>query len=102
MIRLAKFTDISFILEIIKDAVNFLKEHNIPQWQNNYPNEDVIKADINRQTLYLYWLDNKAIGMINIALAKDPQYDLIYQGAWLNNLPYATIHRLAIKKRIFK
>lgn len=98
MIYLAKVEDLYLIMELIREAQQFLKDNNIPQWQNNYPNQETIKEDLKNKTLYLYWMEGIVAGMINISLKKDPQYAIIYDGAWLSNKDYAVIHRLAIKR----
>ena len=35
-------SDITKIMDIVKQAQAYFKEQNIDQWQNNYPNEEVI------------------------------------------------------------
>ena len=97
MIRHATPKDITQIMEIVADAVLFLRNHNIPQWQNNYPNVTTFMQDITNRTLYVEETDGIITGMANIATTRDPQYDKIYEGAWLTNSPYAVVHRIAVR-----
>ena len=39
-------SDIPKIMNIIKQAQSYFKNQNIDQWQNGYPNENVINNDI--------------------------------------------------------
>ena len=39
-------SDIPEIMGIIKQAQDYFKEKNIDQWQNGYPNEEVINNDM--------------------------------------------------------
>ena len=38
-------SDITKIMDIVKQAQAYFKEQNIDQWQNNYPNEEVINNE---------------------------------------------------------
>ncbi|MFA6627491.1 MAG: GNAT family N-acetyltransferase [Bacilli bacterium] len=98
MIRLACKEDLSLIMDVVCDAVIFLKEHHIPQWQNHYPNQEILVHDIQHKTLYLAFCENQLAGIANISCKADPQYDNIYEGCWLTSGPYAVVHRLAVKK----
>ena len=39
-------SDVSRIMEIIRQAQEYFKLQGINQWQNNYPNKEVINNDI--------------------------------------------------------
>ena len=97
MIRLASEKDVKSILEIIKDAKAFLKENNVNQWQDNYPNEDTIINDINKKQLYVYE-EKEVLAFIAIIEGIEETYNIIYDGKWLNDDSYLTIHRIAVKK----
>ena len=98
MVRLAKYEDIKQILIIIQDAVTSLKEMNVDQWQNGYPNEEVIKNDIDKKQLFVLEEDGVVLGFEACILGVDTTYNIIYDGEWLSDKPYLTIHRLAVLK----
>jgi GH43 family beta-xylosidase len=98
MIRHATINDLVQIMNITQDAVTFLRDHQIPQWQNHYPNEKTFSKDIENNTLYVAEMDGLICGMANIALESDPQYNVIYDGAWLTEGPYAVVHRIAVRR----
>ena len=94
--RKAVESDIEDIMNIINKAQCYLKELEIDQWQNNYPNYDVIKEDINNNNSYVLLKDNIIIGTVAVIFNGEKTYDTIYNGQWLSDGEYATIHRLAV------
>ena len=97
MIRKAKIEDLDEIIEIVKDAKAFLKEQGVDQWQGDYPTKDTFINDIKNDNLYVY--EEEVIkGFIAIIKGIDVTYNKIYQGNWLSDGNYLTIHRIAIKK----
>lgn len=95
-IRKSTYEDIPSILEIIRDAKEYLKSQNIDQWQGPYPEIEDIQEDIDRGVSYVYEENDKVIGTCCIKLEVDPNYHEIH-GEWLNDLPYGVIHRIAIR-----
>ena len=67
---------------------------NPDQWQNGYPNEEVVRRDIADGNGYAVEQDGKVCGVFAFILGEDPTYGKI-DGQWLNNAPYGTIHRIA-------
>lgn len=89
--------DINKILEIIKDAKEYLKEQGLTQWQGKYPDKSDIFNDIKNNIGYVLIKDNDIVGYFVLTFEKELAYEKI-KGKWLNNLPYSSIHRTAIKK----
>ena len=95
MIRLAHKQDLPFIMEIIHQASRRLKQQNIHQWQDGYPNDEVILNDMKLNQCYVY-VEKQVLGVMVCTFNKDENYDVI-QGEWLNDdKPYAVIHRIAV------
>lgn len=97
--RLASIVDINQILAIIKDAQNFLEAFNIDQWQNNYPNKEVITVDINNEESYVVEIEGEIVATLAIIFRSEATYNNIYQGSWLSDQNYVTIHRIAIDNK---
>ena len=95
-LRKSSKSDIESIMNIIHQAQNYFKKKGIDQWQNNYPNEDTILADINNKISYVLVKDNSIVGTAAISFDKERTYDFIYEGNWISNDKYAVIHRIAI------
>ncbi|MCQ2969324.1 MAG: GNAT family N-acetyltransferase [Clostridium sp.] len=88
--------DLSEVMKIIKDAQEYFKEQGIDQWQNNYPNEEVIKSDIENNHSYVLIKDGKVVATTVASFAGEKTYDKIYEGKWLTKDKYIVIHRVAV------
>ena len=88
--------DIESIMKIIEEAKGYFKENKINQWQDGYPNANVIEEDIKNGCSYVLLKDNSVIGTSVIDFSTEETYNKIYQGGWLTNKEYAVIHRIAI------
>ena len=95
-IRKAKLTDLEDIKKMIAGAKVFMKENGNPnQWGGAYPDENVLIKDIENENAYVCTLDEKVIGTFSLIFGQEETYKKIYDGAWSEDLPYGTIHRLA-------
>jgi len=54
-----------------------------------------IQDDINSGDSYVIINGGKIVGTFLLRGGMDPTYDQIYEGSWLSDRPYATIHRIA-------
>ncbi len=69
---------------------------NSGQWINGYPSREVILADIRSGVSYMIFsTDSELLGVFSFIIGEDPTYGYIENGAWLNDQPYGTIHRIA-------
>ena len=99
LLRNSKETDIEYILNILEDAKLFLKNNGVDQWQNGYPNKDVILEDIKNNESYVLECENEIIGTTVLSFRGDNNYNKIYEGKWITEKEkYAVVHRIAIKK----
>lgn len=92
--------DVNRVMEIIKQAQEYLKESNIDQWQNGYPNLQIIKEDIKNGWSYVLLKDNDIVATAAISFDKEATYEQIYDGKWLSNDDYAVIHRIAVDRNL--
>lgn len=98
--RKASKTDTAFLMNIIKQAQADLKAQGVDQWQNGYPNEQTIQADISSGTSYVLLADGDIVGTACISFDGEPSYDKIYGGSWLSDYRYAVIHRIAVASAV--
>lgn len=94
MIRLGMINDLESIMDVIKEAQTRMKHDGLTQWQNGYPNREIIIEDLHNKNLYVCELEGKIIATMSVF-----PYDSIYddiEGKWLNNDPYMAVHRIAI------
>ena len=97
-IRRSTKSDINFLMPIFDEARRTIAALGIDQWQNGYPSEGVILADIEKSQSYLCEIDGKICGTFAIIDDGEPTYDKIYDGEWLtgDSDEYIAIHRVAI------
>lgn len=94
MIRKALLKDIDELLKITRACVVHMVNNNIYQWNEFYPNKQVLINDIKRDELYALEVDNTLIGSVTISTFMDKEYIPIH---WLTpNKNNIYIHRLAI------
>ncbi len=96
-IRHATLADLPRILPIYESARQFMRATgNMTQWAGGQPAPAVLEADISKKCLYLCEEENVLLAVFYYAEEEDPTYRVIYDGAWLNDRPYAVIHRVAV------
>lgn len=96
--RTSTTEDVPQIMTIIRQAQNYLRKQKVDQWQDGYPNEESVKADIENGVSYVYEKEGRIIGTLALIFEKEPTYEVIYDGEWkTEDIPYATIHRIAVK-----
>ncbi len=85
------------ILRIYSYAREFMARMGNPtQWRGGYPAPDLIAADIRAgQSDVGVGGDGRIHCTFALLFGDEPTYREIEGGAWLNDAPYATIHRLA-------
>lgn len=94
-IRLAKEADLNRILEIYEIARQFMRSNGNPtQWNNGYPQPDLLEEDIQLNRLYVVEAEDEIKGVFVFFIGADPTYAYI-EGSWRSDTPYGVIHRIA-------
>lgn len=96
-IRQTSLNDFSEVMAIYTVARNLMKKNGNPnQWIHGYPSRELIKQDIVLGKSFVCENEKREIiGTFCFISGNDPTYAVIHNGKWLNNEPYATIHRIA-------
>lgn len=99
IIRPATAADVNAAAEIYDNARKFMSENGNPkQWSGDYPNGYDVEAGIEKGTSYVCENEGEIVATFHFDTnADDPSYHKIYDGRWKNDLPYAVIHRIAVK-----
>ena len=96
-IRKTRKEDIPQIKQIFATARQFMASNGNPdQWAPTYPCDEQLLNDINNGDSFVVFSDSRQIVatfVLHAGIA--PTYNTIYEGQWLNDAPYATIHRIA-------
>lgn len=94
-IRLATAQDIPDMRKVFDAARDYQLERGIIQWAAGYPSKDLILEDIEKEAAYVTFNEEgELIGAVSVFTEPDPTYFEI-DGEWLNDAPYATVHRIA-------
>ena len=98
-IRPAVAEDLPAIREIYARARAFMRETGNPnQWKNTTPTEAQTLGDLAGNNLFVLTDTEGIAGVFALFTEPDPTYARI-DGAWPNDLPYVTIHRIAASGR---
>ncbi len=96
LVRKSTLEDVPRLLEIFAIARKFMAETGNPdQWSGDYPGEELLRNDVRSGDSYVCIKEGRVVGTFVLRGGNDPTYDIIYDGAWQNDFPYATIHRIA-------
>ena len=91
----AVLEDANRIWEIIQQAIERRRKDGSNQWQDGYPNPEVIKKDIEKEIGYVLKDDETIIGYTAILINDEPAYAGI-QGKWITDSDFVVFHRVAI------
>ena len=92
-IRKASAQDLDQIMQIYENAKAFMRENgNKDQWGDDYPSRELIEQDLD--DMYLCMAENQIACVFYYKKDEDEEYGQI-NGKWLNDEPYAVVHRVA-------
>ncbi|PKR81095.1 GNAT family N-acetyltransferase [Brumimicrobium salinarum] len=95
--RKARTADQNKIWKVLQDGIAQRKKEGSTQWQNGYPNLEIIKKDILQGHGFVLTKKEQVIGYCAILINDEPDYKHI-NGAWLSNKDYVVFHRMAISQ----
>lgn len=86
--------NLSEILNIVSKCINYMESQGIYQWNEFYPNEDIIENDIEREQCYVLKDNGKCIAYVAINEEQSPEYSEI---KWFyDGRKVLVIHRLSV------
>ena len=89
------------MLEIYEEARRFMQDTGNPtQWNGNYPEAGLLMRDIELGNSFVVEENAQVIATFALIIGEDPTYRVIEDGAWLNENPYGTVHRLAARTAV--
>ena len=95
-IRKGAEDDLDRIMELIYDAQQWFHRQQIDQWQDGYPTAEIIEGDITRGENYIIEHRGEIVATAVVSFAGEPTYEKIHGRGWLNEQPYAVVHRIAV------
>jgi RimJ/RimL family protein N-acetyltransferase len=95
--RKAKISEIPPIWDILQLAIQRRKEEGSDQWQDGYPNPEVVQKDIEKEQGFVLTDEETIVGYCAILINDEPEYAKI-EGQWLTNDDFVVFHRVAISE----
>lgn len=96
IIRKAQPEETDRLMDIYAKARAFMAEHGNPgQWGTSYPQRAMIEEDIRQGFSYVCELDGKVTAVFFYRQGEDLDYQVIYEGNWLDDASYGVVHRIA-------
>lgn len=97
MIRKAVKEDFDTILDIYARSREFMAANGNPdQWAGGYPQREMLLDDMKKEQLYVCETEDRIGAVFVFFIGDEPWYHEIRDGAWLNDKPYGTLHRIAV------
>ena len=94
--RKAQTGDFEAIMLLMSHAQAAIRALGIDQWQDGYPEPELIASDIEKQIGWVFVDGERIAGYAVLLFGREPIYDAL-DGAWLTSGDrYVTIHRMAI------
>lgn len=98
-IRLAFPNEVNAVMKVIEDAKKTLAKAGSDQWQNGYPNADIIIDDIISGQAYVALEEGELLAYAAVTRSPESAYDAIYEGKWQGGEPeYLVFHRIAVAR----
>lgn len=94
VIRPTEIKDLDRVMDIYARAKRLMNETGNPTQWINYPTRGLIESDIEKGASFCVTEDGAIRGVFALFAGEDPTYRVI-EGAWPDNEPYVTIHRIA-------
>lgn len=99
--RNAAAKDIPQIWKILQQAIFRRKLDGSNQWQDGYPNLQIVENDIKRNIGFVLANAAEIIGYCAVLINDEPVYDAIH-GKWLTCNDFVVVHRIAIADKYLK
>ncbi|MET1055617.1 MAG: GNAT family N-acetyltransferase [Pedobacter sp.] len=95
--RKAIATEQDQIWEILQQGIQRRKNDGSNQWQDGYPNKEVVKADIEKEQGYVLTDGDTIAGYAAVVMNDEPAYMEI-EGEWLSTGDFVVVHRVALSE----
>lgn len=95
ILRKAQISEAEIIWQILQQAIERRRKDGSNQWQDGYPNLEVVKTDISLGKGYVLEIDNTIAAYAALVFNDEPAYNEII-GDWLTNDDFLVIHRVAV------
>ena len=93
----AMLNDLDNIYQIYVDAIAEMNRNSIPQWDERYPDREILNEDIAKGELFVGFIDDKIASAYVVNAECDEQY---VNGSWeFPQAKFYVIHRLCVNPK---
>ncbi len=98
--RRATGADVDEIMSVLAEGAAFLAEQGVDQWQDGYPQREIIEADVAAGRGWFFTCGDEGAGYVCYDMRRNPDYEIIKGGKWLTaGEDYCAIHRSAVRAK---
>jgi len=92
--------DLDSVFQVFVSAIEEMNRNNIPQWDELYPDREILKEDISKNQLYLGMTDGDIACVYVVNSECDSEYE---NGDWqCPDASFCVIHRLCVNPKFQK
>ncbi|WP_207494907.1 GNAT family N-acetyltransferase [Aridibaculum aurantiacum] len=95
--RKATMAELDQIWSILQRAIERRKTDGSNQWQDGYPNPEVVRNDIDQEVGFVLTEGETVVGYTAVLINDEPEYAHI-EGKWLTDGDFVVFHRVAISE----
>jgi ribosomal protein S18 acetylase RimI-like enzyme len=92
-IRLAIYDELPALMLLVRRVVPLMRAAGNLQWDENYPDEDVFRRDIDLKQLWIAEIETSIAGVAAVTMDQEPDYARV---GWNIDEPAIVVHRLAV------
>ena len=93
MIRIAGREDLVSAFSVIEQATAEMKRRGIDQWDEHYPNREILENDIEKRNMYVYLAEKEIAGIVALDDRQPPEYEAV---PWAYPGRALVVHRLTV------
>lgn len=93
--RRADVADVQAVAAILKAAARRMLAEGKQQWDESYPAETHVRADVENGVGYVLERDGAVVGYAAVVFTGEPAYDDL-DGQWLSDEKYVVVHRVGV------
>ncbi len=91
--RMALHADLASIFEMFRSATEGLRSQGLDQWDDIYPNEQILAGDVQKKQMHVGVVDGRVMLAFVLNSDCDEQYS---NGIWAQDASFRVIHRLCL------
>lgn len=95
-ISIGKKNEVDVILQLTKSCGKHMRAQGIDQWDEDYPDRESIRKDLETETLFAYREGNQILGIVVVNESQDEEYGEIHWSTSEED-KNIVVHRLAVR-----